>query len=124
MTYETVSGEKPLSLEQKVDKLTALIERENDARQIQNIVSKMSYLWEAGMYEGRMEFVAKKTPGVVVEWGSRGVFEGVEGARRCFVQGQACQCLLAQFEASGRRRLAKRLHWLMTSLRIVFLIGV
>jgi hypothetical protein len=38
------------------------------------------------MYERRMELVAKKSPGVVVEWGSRGVFEGVERARHCFAE--------------------------------------
>jgi hypothetical protein len=52
------------------------------------------------MYEGRMEFVAKKTPGVVVEWGSRGVFEGVEGARRCFVE---VEKLTEQSHGAGMR---------------------
>jgi hypothetical protein len=50
MTYEIVSGEKRLTLEQKVDKLTALIEHEYNTRQIQNIVSKIGYLWEAVRY--------------------------------------------------------------------------
>jgi hypothetical protein len=45
----------------------------------------MSYLYEAGMYEERLKFIATKTPGVTVEFGARGVFEGVEGARKTMV---------------------------------------
>lgn len=76
---------KGSNLEDKIDRLTAMMQRALDINEIQNIVSKMSYLYEAGMYEERMAFIAKKTPGVTVEWGIRGVFEGVEGARKTMV---------------------------------------
>lgn len=73
------------TLEQKVDRLTALLQRDQDVRDIQNIVGKLAYLYEAGMYEERLKFIARKTPGVTVEIGARGVFEGVDGARRALV---------------------------------------
>lgn len=74
-----------LTLEEKIDRLTALMQREQDAREIQNIVSKMAYLYEAAMYEERLKYIARKTPGVTVEIGARGVFEGYEGARHTMV---------------------------------------
>lgn len=74
-----------LSLEAKIDRLTALMQRAEDRNAIQNIVSKMAYLYEAGLYEERLAFIAKKTPGVTVEIGLRGVFEGLDGARRAMV---------------------------------------
>jgi len=48
-------------------------------------MSKESYLFEAGMHEERLALVAQKTRGVTIEWGARGVFEGIEGARRTMV---------------------------------------
>jgi hypothetical protein len=76
---------KPGSLDEKIDKLTAMLQRNQDIHDIQNIVSKMSYFYEAGMCEERMKYIAKKTPGVTVEIGARGVFEGVDGARETLV---------------------------------------
>jgi SnoaL-like domain len=73
------------SLEQKVEQLTAMLQHTLDVHAIQNIVSKMSYLYEAGLYEERLKYLATKTPGVTVEIGARGVFEGLEGARKVMV---------------------------------------
>lgn len=87
------------SLEEKLDsllkKIDALeienkkqqheIERLHDINKIQNLMSNVSYLFEVGMHEERMKYIAKKTPGVTVEWGARGVFEGYENARKTIV---------------------------------------
>lgn len=85
-TAEAAMSKQPAeTLEQKVDRLTALLQRDQDVRDIQNIVGKLAYLYEAGMYEKRLDFIARKTPGVTVEIGARGVFEGIDGARRALV---------------------------------------
>ena len=75
------SEERIRSLEQKVARLQHM----EDVNAIQNLMSKMSYLYEAAMYEERLNYVSRKTPGVKVEIGGRGVFEGFEGARRTMV---------------------------------------
>ncbi|KAI1624942.1 hypothetical protein EDD37DRAFT_371300 [Exophiala viscosa] len=62
-----------------------LLERQDAVRQIHNVIGKMALLYEAAMYDERLEFIASKTPGVTIEVGGRGVFEGMDGARRCFV---------------------------------------
>ena len=61
------------------------IERLHDINALQNIMSKLAYLFEVGKHEERWEYIARKTPGVTVEQGARGVFEGVESARRTMV---------------------------------------
>jgi hypothetical protein len=72
-------------LERKVEDLILKIQRMEDINAIQNIMGKMFYLYEAGMYEERMKYIAQKTPGVTIEIGARGVFEGYESARRTLV---------------------------------------
>jgi SnoaL-like domain len=79
------SADGELGLEEKIDRLTAMMQRAQDLHEIQNIVSRMAYLYEAGMYEERLKYIARKTPGVTIEIGARGVFEGVDGARRVLV---------------------------------------
>lgn len=79
------AAEGKLSLEDKIDRLTAMMQRSQDLNEVQNVVSKMAYLYEAGMYEERLKYIARKTPGVTIEIGARGVFEGLEGARRVLV---------------------------------------
>jgi hypothetical protein len=68
-------------LENRVERL----QRMEDVNSIKNLMGKMSYLYEAGMYEERMKYIAKKTPGVTIEIGLRGVFEGYDGARRALI---------------------------------------
>jgi len=83
------SGSGKQSVEEQInilDQKIARLQHMEDVNEIQNMISKMSYLYEAGMFEERLECcVAKHTPGVTVEQGARGVFEGYEGARRSFV---------------------------------------
>jgi hypothetical protein len=69
-------------LEETIERL----QRIEDVNKIQNIIGVMSFLYEAGMYEERMKYIAQKTPGVTVEIGLRGVFEGYEGARRALIE--------------------------------------
>lgn len=87
--------------ENKIARLVELLERQDAIRQIQNIIGKMALLLEAGLYEERLEFIAKKTPGVTVEIGGRGVFEGVDGARRCLVD---VEKIFERSHAAGMRR--------------------
>jgi hypothetical protein len=74
-----------VSLEKKIEQLTLKMERMEALNSIQNLISKMDYMYEGGMYEARMAYIAKKTPGVTIEIGARGVFEGYENARRTLV---------------------------------------
>ena len=77
--------EKLETLVRRVDKLERENERLYDVHKIQNLVVKESLLFEAHLHEERLKLVARKTPGVAIEWGARGVFEGYEGARRTFI---------------------------------------
>jgi hypothetical protein len=72
-------------LEKKIEQLTLKMERMEAINALQNLISKMDYMFEGGLYEERMKFIAKKTPGVAIEIGARGVFEGYESARRTLV---------------------------------------
>lgn len=72
-------------IENKIARLSLQIERQDAVFKIQNIVNRMAYLMEAGLYDDRLEFVAKKTGGVTIEIGGRGVYEGYDGAKRCMV---------------------------------------
>jgi hypothetical protein len=72
-------------MEKKIEQLTLKMERLEALNAIQNLIAKMDYMYEGGMYEARMAYVAKKTPGVAIEIGARGVFEGYESARRTLV---------------------------------------
>jgi hypothetical protein len=60
-------------------------ERLRDVNAIRNLISKEAYLFEAHMHEERFALLARKTPGVTVEQGLRGVFEGLESARRSMI---------------------------------------
>ena len=75
---DTVSGDRAA-------RLFELLQRQDVPRQIHNIIGKMALLFEAALYDERLEFIAEKTSWVTIEIGSRGVFEGVDGARRCLV---------------------------------------
>jgi hypothetical protein len=72
-------------LEKKFEQLTFKIQRMEAVNAIQNLISKMDYMYEGGFYEERMKYIARKTPGVTIEIGARGVFEGYESARRTLV---------------------------------------
>lgn len=61
------------------------LQRLRDVNGIRNLISKEAYLFEAHMHEERLALIAQKTPGVTIEQGLRGVFEGVEGARRTMI---------------------------------------
>lgn len=64
-----------------LDRLDAL-ELENKRlhaiQDVTNVISKMAYFQECGAFEDRYHMLASKTPGVSVEIGARGVFEGYE----------------------------------------------
>jgi hypothetical protein len=95
-------------LEVTVERLTAELERVRDAQAVQNLAGRLAYLYEVGDYEAMLEYVAEKTPGVTVEQGARGVFEGFEGARRSMIDVERA------FEAQhGRsmRRIFPDLHF-------------
>jgi hypothetical protein len=90
------------TLAKQIASLTLQLERQNAIFQIQNLVNRMAYLMEAGMYEERVEFVAQKTKGVTIEIGGRGVYEGYEGARRCLID---IEKAFEKSHAAGMRRL-------------------
>ena len=73
--------ERVAILEENNKKLQFENERLHDHLRIQNLMSKYMYMTEAGMWEERLEYIAKKTPGVTVEQGARGVYEGIEGPK-------------------------------------------
>jgi hypothetical protein len=72
-------------LKMQVEENARQIQRMEDVNAIRNLMGKMDNLYEAGMYEERMAYIAEKTPGVSMEVGARGVFEGVESVRRSLV---------------------------------------
>lgn len=94
-SQEKKREETAASLEEQVKHLTEKLEQQSrrlqrmeDVNEIQNLMSKERYLFEAGRYEERWDLVAKKTPGVTVEIGARGVFKGAQGARKTMVDYQ------------------------------------
>lgn len=101
-TSESNSSQDYTVLEAKVDRMTTLLQHEKDIRTVQNIVSKMAYMQEAAMYEARMQFIAQKTPGVTIEIGGRGVFEGYEGARKTLI---GVEKHFEESHAKGMKRL-------------------
>ena len=72
-------------LKVQIEENTRQIQRMEDVNAIRNLMGKMDNLYEAGMYEERMAYIAEKTPGVSMEVGARGVFEGYESIRRSLV---------------------------------------
>jgi hypothetical protein len=83
---DTVALEQEIQgLKAQIEKNARQIQRMEDINAIQNLMGKMDNLYEAGMYEERMAYIAEKTPGVTMEVGARGVFEGYESIRRSLV---------------------------------------
>jgi hypothetical protein len=68
-----------------LEAVTRKIQRIEEAQAIQNLISLETYLFEAREHEKRFALFAQKTPGLTVELSGRGVFEGVESARRTIV---------------------------------------
>ena len=67
-----------LTMEQRLEALELDNRRLHAIQDVQNLMSKMCYLQESGLFEDRYHCLAQKTPGVTVEIGARGVFEGYE----------------------------------------------
>jgi hypothetical protein len=61
------------------------LERLRDVNRIRNLISRDALLFEAHLHEERLALIAQQTPGVTIEQGLRGVFEGLESARRTVV---------------------------------------
>jgi hypothetical protein len=74
----------PVTLEALMHKL----QRIEHVQAIQNLISLETYLFEARLHEERLALFARKTPGLTVEISGRGVFEGVEGARKTIVDSE------------------------------------
>ncbi len=66
------------ALQRDVEKLKAVHE-------IQNLMGRMTYLYEAGLYEEQLALFAQKTPGVTCEVAQFGQRQGLEGARELIV---------------------------------------
>jgi len=77
------------SIQRKIKKteksLKHQIERLQAVNEIQNLMSKNSFLAWAGMHEEQLDLFARKTPGVRGEFETRGVYEGIEGLRKILV---------------------------------------
>ena len=66
------------TIEERLEALELDNRRLHTVQAVQNLMSKMCYLQESGLFEDRYHCLAQKTPGVSVEIGARGVFEGYE----------------------------------------------
>jgi len=75
-----------VSLEEKIDKLLKLYKKQEAVTAVQNLISKMAYYYEAGMYEERYQCMALKTPGVSIEVGIRGGFDTPESIHYTMVE--------------------------------------
>jgi hypothetical protein len=64
-------------LEDKIDRLLA-------AHEIQNLMSRYEYLHMANLHAETIQLFAQDTPGVRLENGARGVYEGLAGVRRFY----------------------------------------
>lgn len=69
---------KLAALEARIAALEADNKRLHAVQGITNVISKMAYFQECGAFVDRYHCLASKTPGVSVEIGARGVFEGYE----------------------------------------------
>jgi hypothetical protein len=85
---------------EEFDRLARMVQRLHDVHEIQNLMSRLVYLGERFDYEGMLACFAVDTPGVTVEIGRRGVFEGPEGARTTLVE---IGRLMDAFHAAGMR---------------------
>jgi len=65
-------------LEHRIAKLEA-------AREIQNLMGRLTYYYEGGEYERMLACFAQHTPGVTAEMASFGQAQGLEGARKVVV---------------------------------------
>lgn len=96
------SSSQSQSLDAQIAHLTQQIKRQDAVRQIHNLVGRMALLYEAGLYAERLPFIAQQTPGVSIGIGGRGVFKGLEGARRTLVD---IEDVFEQSHAKGMQRL-------------------
>ncbi len=96
------SASQSLSLEAQIAHLTHQLRRHDAVRQIQNLVARMALLFEAGRWEERLALIAQTTPGVSIEIGGRGVYKGLDGARRTLVD---IEKSFEQSHAKGMQRL-------------------
>jgi hypothetical protein len=68
-----------LALSKRIEKLEAV-------HQIQNLMSRLTYMYEGGEYELMVEQFACNTPGITAEMASFGRVEGLEGVRKVIVE--------------------------------------
>lgn len=80
-----MSEERLKALEARIETVEKENRRLKSIQEVQNLVSKMCYMQEAHMWEERYYCLAQKTPGVTVEIGARGVFEGFEHCRETMI---------------------------------------
>jgi hypothetical protein len=73
------------NLEQTIHDLKREVERLSAAREIENLVNRYTYKLMAAEFDSLKEFFALKTPGLRIEIGPSGVFEGAEGIERFYV---------------------------------------
>lgn len=73
------------SIREQIAALDKKVEQVRDYQKLINLYSRFWHLYEMGKYEERFDLIAQKTPGVTVEIGARGVFEGRESAHRSLV---------------------------------------
>lgn len=90
------------SLQAQLQALSERVEQIHDYHEIQNLYSRFWHLYEMGKYEERFQLMAQHTPGVTVEIGARGVFDGIESAHRSLVD---TELGFVQSHAAGMKRL-------------------
>ncbi|MGD9117690.1 MAG: nuclear transport factor 2 family protein [Dehalococcoidia bacterium] len=74
------------SLEEKIASLEKSVERVQAARDVENIMNSYEYkLFAGGLFEEVVGLFAQKTPGVTVEIGNWGVYEGIEGVKKIYL---------------------------------------
>jgi hypothetical protein len=78
------------------------ISRLEAIHEIQNLMGKMTYMYEGGEYEQMLEQFARHTDGVTAEMASFGRADGIEGARKVIVDFWTEQ--YKRHEAEMRRR--------------------
>lgn len=78
----------PQATSVSLETLMRKIQRIEEAQAIQNLISLETYLFEAREHEKRLALFAQKTPGLTVEISGRGVFEGIESARKTIVDSE------------------------------------
>lgn len=71
--------------QEQFEKLAHDVAKLTAAHEISNLMGRMTYLYEAGMYEEQLAMFARKTPGVTAESSQFGQRQGLEGARAVVV---------------------------------------